>query len=60
MAALASGHTAIALEGDELAKLLESFPNYKDGLIRFSPGGWVFSKAFCNFADKLYNFEVRS
>nr|XP_027237355.1 sulfotransferase 1A3-like [Penaeus vannamei]XP_027237357.1 sulfotransferase 1A3-like [Penaeus vannamei] len=59
MATLASGHTASALEGEELAKLLENFPNYKDGLIRFSPDGWVFTKAFCKFADKLYNFEFR-
>ncbi|XP_063609965.1 sulfotransferase 1C4-like [Penaeus indicus] len=59
MATLASGHTAKALEGDELAKLLENFPSYKNGLMRLSPGGWVFSNGYCNLADKLYNFEFR-
>ncbi|XP_042886419.1 sulfotransferase 1C4-like [Penaeus japonicus] len=59
MTTLASGHKASLLEGDEWTKLLEYFPNYKDGITRLSPGGWVFTKPYINFADRFYNFEFR-
>ncbi|ROT68870.1 estrogen sulfotransferase [Penaeus vannamei] len=39
MTALASGHKATVLEGNEWAKLIENFTGFKNGLVRLSPGG---------------------
>lgn len=56
---LASGHEAHDLEGDEFERLTRNFPPYRTGLVRLSPGGWVFPKQYRKYADHLYNFEVR-
>lgn len=55
---LNSGHEATLLEGGELAQQQRDFTGYKDGLVRFSPGGWLFTKKFTKFANGYYNFKV--
>ncbi|XP_042891558.1 sulfotransferase 1C4-like [Penaeus japonicus] len=54
-----SGHEAVALEGEEWERQKRDWLGYTDGLVRFSPGGWVFPTAFTKHADKYYNFEFR-
>lgn len=53
-----SGHQATVLEGEEWERQKSHWLGYTEGLVRFSPGGWVFPTTFTKFADKYYNFEV--
>ncbi|XP_063612538.1 sulfotransferase 1E1-like [Penaeus indicus] len=54
-----SGHQATALEGEEWERQKSHWLGYTEGLVRFSPGGWVFPTTFTKFADKYYNFKFR-
>ncbi|XP_037777972.1 sulfotransferase 1C4-like [Penaeus monodon] len=56
---LASGHDAIQLEGEELAKVQRDFEGYSKGLVRLKPGGWVLPAPYPKYADKLYNTKFR-
>lgn len=55
---LASGHEVEVLEGEELAKQMKDFHGYTDGLVRLTPGRWLFPKPYLRFADKYFKFEV--
>lgn len=57
--ALASGHEARPVEGEELERLMKNFPTFKNGIVRLNPGGWLFPKRFLEYADTLYNFQVK-
>ena len=46
------------LDGEELARQERDWKGYKRGLVRLTPGPWVFPKPFLNFADKYYKFQV--
>ncbi|XP_050736796.1 sulfotransferase 1B1-like isoform X3 [Eriocheir sinensis] len=56
---LASGHEVEVLEGEELAKQMKDFHGYTDGLVRLTPGRWLFPKPYLRFADKYFKFEFR-
>ncbi|XP_037786896.1 sulfotransferase 1C4-like isoform X2 [Penaeus monodon] len=56
---LDSGHTASALEGEEWDSLRKDFPSYHGGLVRISPGRWLYPTRFCDLGNKLYNFKFR-
>lgn len=56
---LASGHVAVQLEGEELAKIQRDFEGYSKGLVRLTPGRWVLPAPYTKFADKIYNTKVR-
>ncbi|XP_063605782.1 luciferin sulfotransferase-like [Penaeus indicus] len=56
---LASGHVAVQLEGEELAKIQRDFEGYRKGLVRLTPGGWVLPAPYPKYADKLYNTKFR-
>ncbi|XP_050716686.1 sulfotransferase 1C4-like [Eriocheir sinensis] len=60
MMLLDSGHEGTLLEGEELAQQQKDFTAYKNGLVRFSPGGWLLTKKFTKFANSIYNFKWRS
>lgn len=55
-----SGHEAKAIEGEEWERQRSHWLGYADGLVRFSPGGWVLPTPFTKFADKYYDFKFRS
>lgn len=57
---LASGHELVPLEGKELARQEKDWQGYTEGLVRLLPGRWLFPATFKTFADKYYNFEIRS
>lgn len=57
--ALASGHKVEVLEGEELARHMKDWKGYEKGLVRLTPGPWIFPKHFLNLADKCYKFEFR-
>ncbi|XP_071550992.1 sulfotransferase 1E1-like [Panulirus ornatus] len=59
MTHLASGHTAEAMQGEELERQERDFKGYTNGLVRLNPGGWVLPSAYTKFADRLYRFEFR-
>ncbi|XP_042856927.1 sulfotransferase 1C4-like [Penaeus japonicus] len=52
---LASGHVAVQLHGEELAKIQRDFAGFGKGLVRLTPGGWVLPGPFTKYADKIYN-----
>ncbi|XP_042240704.1 sulfotransferase 1A3-like [Homarus americanus] len=54
---LASGHTLVALEGEELKRQKEDWKGYTQGLVRLNPGRWLFPTDYQLFANKLYNFK---
>ncbi|CAL4068944.1 unnamed protein product [Meganyctiphanes norvegica] len=54
---LASGHTAVDLEGEELKRQEKDFSGYTKGLVRLQPERWLFPKAFTRFADKYYELQ---
>lgn len=56
---LASGHVAVQLEGEELAKIQRDFEGYSKGLVRLTPGRWVLPAPYTKFADKIYNTKFR-
>ncbi|XP_042886411.1 sulfotransferase 1C4-like [Penaeus japonicus] len=56
---LVSGHTASLLEGEEWAALIKDFPSYHGGLVRLFPGRWLYPQRFCDFSEKLFNFQFR-
>ena len=55
----ASGHKLEHLEGEELEKQERDWKGYTDGMVRLTPGRWLFPAAFEDYADKYYKFEVR-
>ncbi|KAK7082356.1 hypothetical protein SK128_011528, partial [Halocaridina rubra] len=57
---LQSGHVLTALEGEELAKQNKDWEGYPEGLVRLSPGRWLFPTKYKLYADKFYNFKFRS
>ncbi|CAL4068942.1 unnamed protein product [Meganyctiphanes norvegica] len=57
MMKLASGHTAVELEGEELKRLERDFTGYNKGIVRLQPDRWFFAKAYTKFADKIYNMQ---
>ncbi|XP_071514793.1 sulfotransferase 1C4-like [Panulirus ornatus] len=56
---LASGHTAEALQGEELERQERDFQGYTNGMVRLNPGRWLFPADYTSFADKLYRFKFR-
>ena len=54
----ASGHKGVLLEGEELAKQMKDWKGYPQGLVRFTPGRWLFPAAYKKYADNYYNFKV--
>lgn len=56
---LASGHELVPLEGKELERQERDWRGYTEGMVRLTPGRWLFPATFKDFADKYYNFEVR-
>ncbi|XP_042856928.1 sulfotransferase 1C4-like [Penaeus japonicus] len=56
---LASGHVAVQLHGEELAKIQRDFAGFGKGLVRLTPGGWVLPGPFTKYADKIYNTKFR-
>ncbi|ROT80799.1 estrogen sulfotransferase [Penaeus vannamei] len=57
---LASGHVAVQLEGEELAKIQRDFGGFSKGLVRLTPGRWVLPAPYTKFADKIYNMKFRA
>lgn len=57
--ALSSGHEVEVLEGEELARQMRDWKGYKSGLIRLTPGPWIFPKPFLDFGDKYFKFKFR-
>lgn len=57
---LASGHRAAPLEGEERARQERAWRGCTQGLLRLSPGRWLFPTEYTHFADTLYNFEVHT
>lgn len=57
---LLSGHEAVPLGQEELAQQEEHFVGFTHGLVRLTPGSWFLPAAFTNFADKIYNFQVKA
>ncbi|XP_050716685.1 sulfotransferase 1C4-like isoform X2 [Eriocheir sinensis] len=58
---LDSGHEVTLLEGEELAQQEQDFTGHKHrGLVRLTPGRWLFPKKFTKYANDLYNFKWRS
>lgn len=57
---LASGHTALSLVGEELEQQQKAFLGYSPvGLVRLTPGRWLFPASYTKYADKLYNTKFR-
>ncbi|XP_063587053.1 sulfotransferase 1C4-like [Penaeus indicus] len=56
---LASGHEVTPLEGEELARQERDWTGYTEGMVRLHPGSWVFPAPFTDYANKIYNFEVK-
>ncbi|XP_071550983.1 sulfotransferase 1C4-like isoform X1 [Panulirus ornatus] len=56
---LASGHTAEALQGEELEHQVRDFKGYNNGLVRLNPGRWLFPTDYTKLADKLYDYKFR-
>ncbi|XP_068242957.1 sulfotransferase 1C4-like [Palaemon carinicauda] len=54
---LITGHVANPIDGFERDKLLNDFRGYTKGLIRLTPGRWLLSQGFTNFASRIYNFQ---
>lgn len=59
-----SGHVLVKIKGDELARLEKNFKgsyNGKyNGLVRVTPGDWLYPGAFKYYTSKLYNFKWKS
>lgn len=53
-----SGHTMERLEGEELERQERDWKGYTEGLVRLTPGRWLFPSTFEEYADKYYKFEV--
>ncbi|KAK3893304.1 hypothetical protein Pcinc_002860 [Petrolisthes cinctipes] len=56
---LASGHKITHLEGEELSQQEKDWQGYTEGLVRLTPGRWLFSSTFIQHANKYYNFKMR-
>ncbi|KAK7078626.1 hypothetical protein SK128_023508 [Halocaridina rubra] len=58
-----SGHTMVKLKGRELARLEKNFRGTYNGtfngLVRVTPGDWLYPGAFKYYANKLYSFDWR-
>ncbi|XP_037773245.1 sulfotransferase 1C4-like [Penaeus monodon] len=57
---LASGHVAVQLHDKELTKIQKDFKGFGKGLVRLTPGGWLFPAPYTKFADKVYNTKFRA
>lgn len=55
---LDSGHEATLLEGEEQAQIGKDFTMHKNGMVRLTPGRWLFPKTFTKFANGVFNFKV--
>ncbi|KAK3863422.1 hypothetical protein Pcinc_030808 [Petrolisthes cinctipes] len=55
---LASGHEVTHLEGEELARQEKDWEGYTEGLVRLTPGRWLFPTTFIQYADKYYHFKL--
>lgn len=53
-----SGHTLTRLEGEELERQERDWKGYTEGLVRLTPGRWLFPATFEQYADKYYKFET--
>ncbi|KAK4315861.1 hypothetical protein Pmani_012943 [Petrolisthes manimaculis] len=56
---LASGHEVTHLEGEELARQEKEWEGYTEGLVRLTPGRWLFPSTFIQYADKYYHFKFQ-
>ncbi|XP_045124442.1 sulfotransferase 1A1-like [Portunus trituberculatus] len=55
----ASGHKMVRLEGEDLARQERDFKGYTEGMVRLTPGRWLFPAPFEKYADKYYKFELK-
>lgn len=56
---LDSGHEATLLEGEEQEQIGKDFTGYKNGMVRLTPGRWLFPRTFTKFANRCFNFKWR-
>ncbi|XP_071551216.1 uncharacterized protein [Panulirus ornatus] len=56
---LASGHTAVPLEGEELTEQEQVWRGMTHPLVRLIPGRWLYPTHFTHFADRMYNFKFK-
>ncbi|TOF71809.1 hypothetical protein CGJ15_27790, partial [Vibrio parahaemolyticus] len=43
----------------ETDKMKKDWVGYPKGLVRVTPGRWLFTAAYTKFADKYYNFKFK-
>ena len=48
------------LEKSQSAEFVADFPNYRQGLVRGEPGGFVLTKNYGENADQFLNLPMRS
>ena len=57
--ALASGHTWEEMDPEEKEQLEKDFTgSLNKDMIILQPGGWLVSKLWLNFQERIYNFKV--
>ena len=60
--AMEGGHTIVKIKGKELARLEKNFKGTYNGtyngLVRVTPGNWLYPGAFKYYKNKIYNFKV--
>ncbi|XP_068214221.1 sulfotransferase 1A1-like [Palaemon carinicauda] len=59
VAELESGHRVEPLPSEEMEQQNQHWKGYPYGLVRLTPGRWVFPKNYKYFADRLYRFQPR-
>nr|XP_053635630.1 uncharacterized protein LOC128690894 [Cherax quadricarinatus] len=58
MSVTASGHKCIREE--TIFKLEEDWLGYRNGVVRLTPGRWLYPTAYTKFADKYFNLKACS
>ncbi|XP_064111169.1 sulfotransferase 1C4-like [Macrobrachium nipponense] len=56
---LESGHTLEPLTKEEMERQNRDWKGYPYGLVRVTPGRWVFPKNYKYFADRIYKYQPR-